>query len=66
MKKFIAGALAAALTLAFAIPTFACTGTYVGKYMTEDGSRMVARTEDIGGGHTKRFEVIPRTTYKNG
>lgn len=66
MKKFITGALAAALTLAFAIPTFACTGTYVGKYMTEDGSRMVARTEDIGGGHTKRFEVIPRTTYKNG
>ena len=66
MKKLISGVIALAMALTSAMPVFACTGTYVGKYMSEDGSRMVARTEDIGGGHTKRFEVIPATTYKNG
>lgn len=45
---------------------FACTGTIVGSDWTDDGSTIVARTEDISANHAKNFIVHPRTTYKAG
>jgi len=46
-------------------PALACTGTYVGKDVSENGSTLICRTEDIGGGHPKSFVVYPAADYKD-
>ncbi|CEM63014.1 putative dipeptidase B (fragment) [Treponema phagedenis] len=48
------------LTFLAALPSYACTGFIAGKDITVDGSRIVARTEDLGGAHNKTFIVYPR------
>ena len=44
----------------------ACTGVYVGKDVSADGSVMIARTEDIGSANSKRFVVHPAKDYQEG
>ncbi len=42
---------------------FACTGVYVGKDVSQDGTTIIARSEDQGGGaYNKMFKVQKRVT----
>ncbi|MGM9936538.1 MAG: dipeptidase, partial [Candidatus Ornithomonoglobus sp.] len=52
-----------ALTAASA---FACTGVYVGKAVSADGSVMLMRTEDMESGESKRFIVHPAEDHEPG
>ena len=58
--------VALVMTLAMVISTasaFACTGAYVGKDVSEDGTTIIARSEDQGtGAYAKMFKVQPRVT----
>lgn len=65
-KKTTAMVMASLMALASITPALACTGTIVGSDWTDDGSTIVARTEDISPNHAKNFIVHPRTTYKAG
>ena len=47
-KKIAAAVMAAAMTLAVAPSAFACTALYVGSDLTEDGTTMFGRIEDLG------------------
>lgn len=59
MKKALLTMLAAVgLTALAAVPAKACTSYYVGSDLTEDGSTLFGRTEDIGNYHSKVFDVI--------
>lgn len=59
MKKALLTMLAAVgLTALAAVPAKACTSYYVGSDLTEDGSTLFGRTEDIGAGYDKVFQVI--------
>lgn len=59
MKKALLTMLAAVgLTALAAVPAKACTSYYVGSDLTEDGSTLFGRTEDVGNYHTKVFDVI--------
>lgn len=44
----------------------ACTGVYVGKDVSADGSVMIARTEDISSANSKRFVVHPAKDHQEG
>lgn len=59
LKQLSASALAAALILSTASGAFACTGVYVGKEASEDGTIIIARSEDIGASYDKIEVVIP-------
>lgn len=48
------------------LKAMACTAVYVGKNVSEDGTTMIARSEDIGGGYTKRFVVHNGENHKKG
>ena len=58
--------MASLMALTSITSAFACTGTIVGSDWTDDGSTIVARTEDISSNHAKNYIVHPRTTYKAG
>ena len=59
MKKALLTMLAAVgLTALAAVPVKACTSYYVGSDLTEDGSTLFGRTEDVGNYHSKVFDVI--------
>ena len=58
--------MASLMALTSITSAFACTGTIVGSDWTDDGSTIVARTEDISGNHAENYIVHPRTTYKAG
>ena len=45
---------------------YACTGVYVGKDVSADGSVMIARTEDIASANSKRFIVHPAADHEPG
>ena len=45
---------------------YACTGVYVGKDVSADGSVMIARTEDIASANSKRFIVHPASDHEPG
>lgn len=59
-------ALALVMVVGTASSAFACTGTYVGKKVSENGSTLVARTEDIGSAHPKSLVVYPARDHKKG
>lgn len=60
MRKALLTMLAAVgLTALAAVPVKACTSYYVGSDLTEDGSTLFGRTEDIGSAYDKVFQVIP-------
>ena len=52
--------------LSTAVSAFACTGVYVGKGVSVDGSVMIARTEDMISSNSKRFIVHPAKDHKEG
>ena len=47
-KKIAAAFIACAMTLAVVPSAFACTALYVGSDLTEDGTTMFGRIEDLG------------------
>ncbi|MGN0163626.1 MAG: C69 family dipeptidase [Candidatus Ornithomonoglobus sp.] len=49
-----------------AASAFACTGVYVGKGVSADGSVMLMRTEDMESGESKRFIVHPAEDHEPG
>lgn len=67
MKKALLTMLAAVgLTALAAVPAKACTSYYVGSGLTEDGSTLFGRTEDIGNYHSKVFDVIDSKKISEG
>jgi len=63
-KQMLPALLALAMILSCMAPAMACTGVYVGKELTVNGSTYMGRSEDIGGGvHTKIFGVAPAADY---
>ena len=65
-KFFKAGLIAATLVLSLSTQALACTGFYVGKDVSEDGSVMLGRTEDITSYSSKRFIVHPASDHAEG
>ncbi|MEG0291478.1 MAG: C69 family dipeptidase [Anaerovoracaceae bacterium] len=59
-------ALTGILVASTSLNAFACTGVYVGKDVSTDGTTLVSRSEDIGSGYTKRFVVHKGETHKKG
>lgn len=45
---------------------YACTGIYVGKKVSKNGSTIVARTEDISSAHPKSIIIYPRENFESG
>ena len=68
MKKRIITAAAALAAAACMMDTtaFACTAFYVGRDVSEDGSVIIARTEDMLSAESKRFIVHPAADHKKG
>ena len=65
MKKAIAAfALAFALLLTMPEVAFACTGVIVGSDLTEDGSTIFGRTEDLETNHNKAYVIHEAGEYK--
>lgn len=62
-KFFKAGLIAATLVLSLSTQALACTGFYVGKDVSVDGSVMLGRTEDITSYSSKRFTVHPASDH---
>lgn len=59
MRKALLTMLAVVgLTALAAVPVKACTSYYVGSDLTEDGSTLFGRTEDVEDYHSKVFDVI--------
>ena len=59
-------ALAAGLVISSVFSSYACTGVIVGKDLTEDGSMIFGRTEDLEVNHNKVYKVHPAGEYKAG
>lgn len=61
MRKIRLVAFATILALLFSTASaFACTGVYIGKDVSAEGTTVIARSEDQGGGsYNKMFYVIP-------
>ena len=58
--------MAVALVMCFSsVGAMACTAIYVGSDLTEDGSTMFARSEDISNSYNKLFYVSPTPLGKN-
>ncbi len=67
LKKCIALFLLMCASLFVLQPTvLACTGFIIGKDLTEDGSWLYGRTEDLEPNHNKTFVVYPRTENPEG
>ena len=66
-KKIAAAVMAAAMTLAVVPSAFACTALYVGSDLTEDGTTMFGRIEDLGtNDNNKLFYVSAAGNHKAG
>ena len=66
LKKLVAVGIATLSITALSIDTMACTGFVAGKGVTEDGSILMGRTEDIGSAYNKNFVVVEAQNYKTG
>lgn len=67
IKTFLrTGIIALALVFSLSTQAIACTGFYVGKDVSEDGSVIIARTEDITSYSSKRFIVHPAKDHAEG
>ncbi len=64
LKKVLAFSLTAVLSAQTG--AMACTGVYVGKDVSADGSVMIARTEDMTSSNSKRFIVHPAKDHEPG
>lgn len=65
-KLSVSFVIAAAAAVAAAVSVCACTGVYVGKDVSSDGSVMLMRTEDMESGENKRFIVHPAADHAEG
>ena len=66
-KKIAAAFIACAMTLAVVPSAFACTALYVGSDLTEDGTTMFGRIEDLGtNDYNKLFNVSPAGKHTTG
>ena len=66
-KKIAAAFVACAMTLAVVPSAFACTALYVGSDLTEDGTTMFGRIEDLGtNDYNKLFYVSPAGNHTAG
>lgn len=65
MKHFFSFLLAVMMCLS-CVSASACTAIYVGSALTEDGSTMFARSEDISNSYNKVFYVAPAGQHKAG
>lgn len=65
-KKVVSIGLALLLAMSCISSAFACTGVYVGKDVSEDGSTYVGRSEDIGNLYDKMFGVAPAQDWEEG
>ena len=66
-KKIAAAFIACAMTLAVVPSAFACTALYVGSDLTEDGTTMFGRIEDLGtNDYNKLFNVSPAGKHTAG
>lgn len=65
-KKVVSLGLALLLAVSCIPSAFACTGLYVGKDVSEDGSTYVGRSEDIGNLYDKMFGVAPAQDWEEG
>ena len=50
-------ALAAGISISAVFSAYACTGVIVGKDLTEDGSTIFGRTEDLEVNHNKAYKI---------
>ncbi|MFI3174863.1 MAG: C69 family dipeptidase [Bacillota bacterium] len=66
LKKLMAVALATTVLFGNLQTALACTGIYIGKDVSVDGTIMIGRSEDIGSGYTKKFLIHEGKTYNNG
>lgn len=70
MEKFAKVLLVLALTLALVLGTVttakACTGLLVGSDLTEDGSTIITRTEDLETNHNKVYMIHEAGKHKKG
>lgn len=57
-KKFLVTSLIAAMAVSN-VSALACTGAYVGKAVSQDGSIIIARSEDISAAYDKLQTVVP-------
>ena len=66
MRKIRLRLIAFIVTLAMVLSTsgaFACTAVHIGKNVSKEGTTIIARSEDQGGGaYNKMFKVEPRVT----
>ena len=66
-KKIAAAFIACAMTLAVVPSAFACTALYVGSDLTEDGTTMFGRIEDLGtNDYNKLFNISPAGKHTAG
>ena len=54
------------LFTALALPAKACTGVIVGSDLTEDGTTIFGRTEDLEINHNKVYKINEAGKYKKG
>ena len=66
IKSKLLIALALVLVLCMSSSALACTAIYVGSDLTEDGSTMFARSEDISNSYNKVFYVSPAGNHTAG
>ena len=59
-------ALAAGISISAVFSAYACTGVIVGKDLTEDGSTIFGRTEDLEVNHNKAYKIHEAGEYKAG
>ncbi len=66
-EKIAAAFIACAMTLAVVPSAFACTALYVGSDLTEDGTTMFGRIEDLGtNDYNKLFNISPAGKHTAG
>ncbi len=65
-KKLLSLSLTMLMVLSCAPSAFACTGIYVGRDVSENGSTYMGRSEDIGNLYDKMFGAAPAKDWPEG
>lgn len=65
-KKLFSLSLALLLVLSSIPSSLACTGIYVGREVSENGSTYMGRSEDIGNLYSKLFGTVPAQDWPEG
>ncbi len=65
-RTIVALVLVMGLVCAAGLSASACTGFYIGKDLTENGSTIWGRTEDVSANYSKLYVVRPAATHEPG